>query len=844
MANLQKITQGITGQEAADIIYNNDTALQADIRTSFLNNTIDEQNKLFSLHYTSRSAEYFNGGVISQDLRKFTIPEGQTGRATYVQVLFTNATLLKPNTTGRIFIGYTVILSDPTRINDIEFDGYFSPQLSFTKVVSVSPSQTNDNQFYITIEVRTPLPENLTNIRVFAQMKNSAAVSTSDFSVELTDAVLYLSGNSELAYQIRQQLFENEVNNVTQYLNPEIGKDPKLIRNALDYTLFGHAYLGTIIDDNKAVYINGIRTDYYSAAFGAVIANNASLANVKTGDKIYFHLAYREKKNPTYNLAKLSSSAFFTWHNMYGTQQAVNYFYNTASNELNKTLYGEDDLYNYYYIDGNITITQAIEDAIEGGTFAYARIVFLDAVHRTDIVGPYEAVAYNWAIGYSSNSYQIHEYYREAFKELRNYCNALSEKIGIPYNTNDPDAGRGAIADVTTGIRISKGYTVAEGINENGNSLYVTLACKRYKDTSTTTPSYDVFLAYSGGSEETFTAEILNDRYEKLADAEIWHDYNNGYQRVNYTLSKFQETENIILKVTATSSLARGYQMYYDHTVILGYGVKSSVDTRLLNLESSDAPIILPAPNGNKYQLIVDNDGNISTKPFYFSKVLVLSHSFGNHGYAPTIGWYGTNWGMAAETMAQDYPHKLINLMKTVNPDVELVRVVNIAQFEQNHQNPDFNFSDYDYLNDLDFDCIIIKIGENAGNRYENMADHIIELVDNHVARNKNVTVFIASMFSYSTDTATSQSGNMNKEFYKVAQHYGTNFVMINKNGGPYGNTYNARLTPLPPKPDGTQPDKDTEVNSGVTDGHPGNGGMDMIAGEFWTSVKAKYGIL
>lgn len=800
------------------------------------------------------TGEALNGATISSDLRSFTIPAGITGYSSYVQAYFDKGL---PDVYDGLDYGYIygcllVKINKATDANPSYWSTGLRLGTSGTVVSTLSKwykHPTDPTLYYIVSQTtRQKIDDTVVSNRgVFAfplQAKTLLPVDNANSrTFQILDAVIFVDNQGTVNVEF-EKLGLQQV--LTQ--SPGIVDDVEKTITAVD--LYEHMEIrsnrGTVTKSNGQSFVRfAPNTNMYGSFYSHRLGVNG-LGDVQVGDKIVIRDVVRVQRGTnTFTFEQLYSAAYMRINYTPTSGTVPVYFFRdggTISAKLTKT--AETDKYEFYEVVATITLNAAQIAAIYSGTLTNMEITIMNNTQLTltDYFNIGVLSTYVGKIG--TNAKWITDI-RNKEKRTEDELALIKSAIGMPYNTNYTDALVALSSTLTTGTYRANGYTVAAGTSEKGNTIDLLLDWNRFFGKTPTEGTFDIFMNYNGTGEETFVIEAFDEKYNKLGDGTYWHDYNNNYIRVNFPIRGFRDMPRIIIRVGVSSELAKGYTMYYDHTVILGYGLLSPINARLLALEGMEQPNIVTSPSGKKFQITVTDDGVLGTQSFYFSKMLVITHSYGFHGRSDSLGWFPTEpWGMAASAKAKDYPHRLLAKMQTVNPEAEISHIVNVATFERNHNEPGFNFSDYDYLNAYDFDVIVIKIGENAGSNYPNMAAHLIELIDNHVGKNKNFKLFIASMFAYSSDTWDSQPVGMNNEFAKVATHYGTRLVMINKNGGSYGNQYTAYnpVNLLPPKDDGTQPDKSTEVTAGVL-GHPGDTGMEMIASEFWTEVKRIYQI-
>lgn len=137
-----------------------------------------------------------------------------------------------------------------------------------------------------------------------------------------------------------------------------------------------------------------------------------------------------------------------------------------------------------------------------------------------------------------------------------------------------------------------------------------------------------------------------------------------------------------------------------------------SVDTSLSNITKIvEAPSYIIAPNGNKYLLGVDNEGNLITKPLIPNKIAYFGNSliFGN-----SLSGVST-FGMCASQADKDFYTKTNNVLRQMNPSVVTHRY-SIVPFETISSTDDINSVVASTIANLqgDEDLIIIQGGDNV----------------------------------------------------------------------------------------------------------------------------------
>lgn len=264
---------------------------------------------------------------------------------------------------------------------------------------------------------------------------------------------------------------------------------------------------------------------------------------------------------------------------------------------------------------------------------------------------------------------------------------------------------------------------------------------------------------------------------------------------------------------------------------------KNNIKEKIEYLSNANSPNIVVSPNGNRFILSISNEGVINTNIISCKKVLYLGNSFVSHVADESKGWTPIEpWGMAAETKEKDFVHQLNNMLKSIVNNVEIAGIINIVPWEGNSGT--YDKTQLNYIQNIDFDCVVLRVGENV-NEWEDFDKQTIDLLDNYILKGKNnVPVFISSLFSFPGKYNT--TADKNRILKNIANYYHTPFSFIGVNNGNKTNIYNAYTTPLPPKYDGTEWDKE-DVLSSVLGGHPGNIGHEYIAKQYFEAIKLYY---
>lgn len=164
------------------------------------------------------------------------------------------------------------------------------------------------------------------------------------------------------------------------------------------------------------------------------------------------------------------------------------------------------------------------------------------------------------------------------------------------------------------------------------------------------------------------------------------------------------------------SSVAGTYPVSFDLTY---YDSPFATKTEVQAVRESVANIVIPdstirvSPDGTKWRVGVDNDGNYTSRRIDIRDWVVIHNSIGK---APiTSIWWGA-WGMAASERAKDFIHLLTNSIRTRYPNLNDPVLIGSGStsWERTHnQNYDYETKLAPYLS-ADTELVILRIGENV----------------------------------------------------------------------------------------------------------------------------------
>lgn len=217
-------------------------------------------------------------------------------------------------------------------------------------------------------------------------------------------------------------------------------------------------------------------------------------------------------------------------------------------------------------------------------------------------------------------------------------------------------------------------------------------------------------------------------------------------------------------------------------------------------------------------------------------KALMFGNSIRGHGYAESIGWYGTGYGMAASSEDKDYAHRFIYYMNKKYGDgvASLTPHGTPAGFEAaaaaaTEYNPE-DFETYvdgflSYVKNYKPDIITIQLGENGGEAqsatvYASVMAQVIKAMQEEAP---NAVIVISTPF-WSSNTSNKVVGT-----YAAAKECGIRVAPVNTLGNTAWNADNKNMAFDAPWA--------TDKTSNGVKAHPGDLGMDNIAKMFFEQV-------
>lgn len=335
-------------------------------------------------------------------------------------------------------------------------------------------------------------------------------------------------------------------------------------------------------------------------------------------------------------------------------------------------------------------------------------------------------------------------------------------------------------------------------------------------------------------SPRTFTKELsagynsLSLRYENIS---IFYGEQLFFESKDNTLYAPKGEQNLIQDAQHTTSNA-GYSgkiMYRTNNaipftyVVAEESVNEKVDDLIRTTEKLD-PIVseleifkrtpmVVSPNGTKFRLLVDNNGNLSTVSNIPSRVVVFGNSIASHGWLQGIG-------MAASSKDKDYFTLVKNYILSKNPSAVVERG-NGAAWESDPDNRRQTFENKMMLTlKPDTDVVILQFGDNLNTdeKRKNLETDIPNLISWIRNASPKALIYWVGIYYASQDFVD--------RIKNICEPLDVTFVDIYQfSKDPKYKSYIGAVIDLP---DGT---KYTVTDPGVAS-HPGDLGHQAIAGE------------
>lgn len=563
------------------------------------------------------------------------------------------------------------------------------------KIKNVETAETNTKQYAEDADAAKVAAEDARDIAV--QAKEDAVVAMDDAVEAKDDAVSFLTDTKD-QLDLLQARVDNIIPDGTQTAGNTELLDIRVGYNGVTYGSAGNAVRScdTILNDmieslegivDARIDSNEIVTD--DVTLGKRLADNGSLSTYADG---------------------------FTTDYM-PVIEGVNYYKNSPDN----TIYHRICYYDKYYTIIGSASTDNETTAPEGAV--YARICGKTTDLATTV---FLAVSAKDAI------------LRKKFEDIEQNgtpLNTISASNPSIFKPNTYTANPGITKDDETGdITISKGVSDPTGFfrYEIDRQLIIENIVIAEFDIEITSGTYNVyFFGVTTGGSSYFTVE------QNISDSGHYSVSMDLNYEVVYNNLDLNRTIRIGIgnaaspAVSVISNFNVVTQMYKFDTSMPFY---SNVNNMYTQIESNSNAIdilnadkYLVAPNGKKYLLSVDNDGDLHTLSVIPNKTLFIGNSLlrGNGAF-----------GMCASSIDNDYYHYVTEAILDADPTATFDKLSG-GTFESCTNVPDaqtwMNNTLLSHLGN-DIDLVIVQLGDNVNtaeklNNFETTCSMLIEFI-------------------------------------------------------------------------------------------------------------------
>ena len=354
----------------------------------------------------------------------------------------------------------------------------------------------------------------------------------------------------------------------------------------------------------------------------------------------------------------------------------------------------------------------------------------------------------------------------------------------------------------------------------------ITMPSQEYK---VLTPSFETY----EGSVNVHIAGTTSDDCEirtQYRDSEM-HWYNIPESKVNFDSSPYEYNFTFDAASMAQYSEANAYRITFVATqgtaiTITEYNVTyksnfesyelydpdfvpmmSNVFNAISDIKNDRNLNILTSPDGNKWRLIISNNGSITTQPLIPNDVLMTGNS---------IMFGFSTFGMAATSSSNDYFHYVNEYLHSKNENVNVTKLYSSPFEHAEDLATGRAFIENNRSLFRNKNLVVIQIGDNVNNtaKKETFAQTFPELLDAINTESPGVRIIIVAMWFSKSDVY--------RMITSAANDYGAEVVDIR-----------SLRTPETEGELGATVYLDDGTTTTVTEArktHPGNSGMQLIA--------------
>lgn len=487
--------------------------------------------------------------------------------------------------------------------------------------------------------------------------------------------------------------------------------------------------------------------------------------NLKLVDNIYKTSGYYIKRDGKYRAGGYNNDGSYSAN----VQYKMNYTYNVKEGQIFKysVIQNQYNL-NWVMLDDSDTVIYKAQPSVaqNNGKEFSEEIVIPKNVTKLILTSGTDATsrnAFNVEEYVYSRDFNLTDNIINLFKDFNVWGNITPENIArnngvYTVTTNNRNAGIVSNKFTSNESKVViklKGYKTIANIGvhvqyqDKAGATHIETLGRISENTFNTTFSFDPasLVVYKNANSDTFQL-ILNAVSDSATE---------GFTGT-FTI------ENVV--INSLDSLQQS-ELYNQHLRELLNNITAKISE--IETSSKTEKVILTSPSNKKFQLLVSDDGELSTKPLNFQKILYLGNSLllGSN----TDGEHGRPFGLAATSYEESYQAKLNKLLNITDYTCK-----HDAAFEQCINDSDA----ISYINSLDdvmthdTDLVIVQIGDNVNTqkRYETFINNFDLLIKKIKSINTHATIVIAG--------AWFDSYNLTSWFAEYAKLNNTLFTNLN----------------------------------------------------------------
>lgn len=327
----------------------------------------------------------------------------------------------------------------------------------------------------------------------------------------------------------------------------------------------------------------------------------------------------------------------------------------------------------------------------------------------------------------------------ECRKNIGTYCSNIENIITETSNKSD---------NILFSNNTELGYYIQEGSNMLNEYLVWDIDIKQFSYKILAYPvtcSVNIITNKYSKNDFDVLAELYNEAGDIVDTLEPnYGEIYNGIIKIEFQItSLYRSVNKLQLKLTIKSDSTTGVSFSVYENKVNDLTVQDTIASRLYNLENSNEKnIAITSPSGYKFNISVDDEGNLKVTKLGSSKMLVMAHSWGKIPKNPSIGWYG-DWSASASAESLDLTHQIASQIKTVKDGFEasLYRFAIFGTMFKDESSWATN-AELNGMQELDFDsiCICSFVASPPNKDWTGFGKALVKYINNIVLVKKDGT--------------------------------------------------------------------------------------------------------